>query len=89
MNTETTNATIRAEVLAALGELAPEVREHELDPQADLLDEFDLDSMDLLNLVTDLSTRLGIDIPDRDQSHMRTLDGAVDYLAARTTSPPG
>lgn len=89
MNTDTTNATIRAEVLAALGELAPEVHERELDPQADLLDELDLDSMDLLNLVTDLSTRLGIDIPDRDQSHMRTLDGAVDYLAARTTSPPG
>ncbi len=89
MNTDTTTATIRQEVLAALGEIAPEVHERELDPRADLLDELDLDSMDLLNMVTALSERLGIDIPDRDQSHMRTLDGAVDYLVARTSAPPG
>lgn len=88
MNADT-RTTIRAEVIDALGEIAPEVHDRHLDPEADLLDELDLDSMDLLNLVTSLGERLGIDIPDRDQQHLRTLDGAVDYLQARLDRPPG
>jgi len=81
--------TIRTEVIDALGEIAPEVHDRDLDPEADLLDELDLDSMDLLNLVTSLGGRLGIDIPDRDQQQLRTLAGAVDYLQARLDRPPG
>lgn len=78
---------IRAEVLAALADIAPEVAEDEVDPSADLLDEYDLDSMDLLNLVTQLNERLGVEVPEEDYPHLRTLDGAVAYLSPRAPDP--
>lgn len=39
--------------------------------------------MDLLNLLTALHVRLGVDIPEADNSKLVTLDGAMAYLAAK------
>ena len=55
----------------------------ELDPDAELREELDIDSMDFLNLVTALSERLNIDIPEIDYPKLATLDHALDYLAQR------
>jgi acyl carrier protein len=70
-------------LLEVLADIAPESDPSEVDPAADLRDELDLDSMDELNLITQVGERLGIDIPERDYRPMRTLDGAVGYLAGR------
>lgn len=78
-----TREDIRAAVLAELAEIAPDAAETELCGDADLRETLDLDSMDMLNLMTTLHERLGIAIPDRDQRHFTTLDGAVAYLADR------
>ena len=51
------NDDLRARYLAALRDIAPDLPEGYIDPQADLLEEYDLDSMDLLNLVATLSER--------------------------------
>lgn len=71
---------IRSHVLAALAEIAPEADTTTLDPEADLADEYDLDSMDLYNLVVALEARLGVEILERDYPHLRTLAGAVAHL---------
>lgn len=76
-----TRKEIRAAVLAELAEIAPDAAESELPGEADLREALDLDSMDMLNLMTALHERLGIAIPDRDQRRLTTLDGAVAYLA--------
>ncbi|MCR4282277.1 MAG: acyl carrier protein [Bauldia sp.] len=73
---------IRAVVLGELGNVAPEADLQALDPKADLRTALDIDSMDFLNLVTAIHTRLGIDIPERDYPKLFTLAGAVDYLEA-------
>jgi len=39
--------------------------------------------MDFLNLVTALSERLKIDIPETDYSKLATFSHAVDYLVLR------
>ena len=83
------NDDIRAQVIAALLEVAPEVDASTIDDDADLLDEYDLDSMDLLNLVTTLHERFGVDIPEDDYAQVRTVRSAVDYLQARATVRPG
>jgi len=80
--------SIRTTVVAALAEIAPEVQGSTIDGSADLLDEYDLDSMDLLNLVAVLHDRLGVDVPERDYPELRTLDGAVAYLEAHASEAP-
>ena len=77
---------LRDLVLDALTTIAPEADPATLDPSEDLREELDLDSMDELNLITALCERLGIDIPEGDYPQLRTLDGAVDYLARRTSA---
>ena len=83
------NDDIRAQVIAALLDVAPEVDASTIDDDVDLLDEYDLDSMDLLNLVTTLHERFGVDIPEDDYAQVRTVRSAVDYLQSRATVPPG
>lgn len=81
------DAELRRLVLEVLGEIAPEADADDLDPSADLREELDLDSMDLLNLVTGLEQRLGITVPERDYPRVRSLDGAVEYLSSREAAP--
>jgi acyl carrier protein len=71
-----------ATITAVLAELRPEAALDAIPPDADLREELDLDSMDVLNLVIALSDATGIDIPEEDYRHLATLDDAVAYLDA-------
>ena len=66
-----------------LGRIAPEIDASRLDPNAELREELDIDSMDFLNLVTALGERLKIDIPEIDYPKLAIFGHAVDYLAQR------
>ena len=74
---------LKAEVLAALGNVAPELDPGTLDPKRDLRDQLDLDSMDFLNFVVGLHKALGVDIPEADYRKLGTLDACVAYLTAK------
>ena len=74
----------RAVFFEELGNIAPEWDPAEIDPQEDIREAMDIDSMDLLNLVIALHQRLGIDIPEADYGKMITIDGAVTYLVAKS-----
>lgn len=74
---------IRAVVIEELENIAPEADATAVPGDADLREELDIDSMDVLNFVTALHKRLGVDIPDKDQPKLLTLDGAVAYLEER------
>jgi acyl carrier protein len=84
-----TNDELRHVVLRAVTRVAPEVEADDLSATADLQDELDLDSMDMLNVITIVSEELGIDIPEDDYGDLRTLDAAVSYLAGRTIGHTG
>lgn len=73
----------RSLVLRCLAEVAPDADTGALDPADDMRVALDLDSMDMLNLVTAVSEESGIEIPDADVKRLTTLAGAVAYLAAR------
>ncbi|MFP3921691.1 MAG: acyl carrier protein [Dichotomicrobium sp.] len=72
---------IRAVVLEELGNIAPEADMDAVDPNADLREELDIDSMDFLNFITALHDRLGVNVPELDYPKLTTVDGAVVYLA--------
>ena len=71
---------IEAVLLNELGNIAPEIDVADVDAAGDLREEFDIDSMDFLNLITALHERLGIAIAENDYSQLGTLESAVDFL---------
>ncbi len=81
-----TREEIAAILTEELGRIAPEIDFAGADPTADLRETFDIDSMDVLNLVTALHERLGLDIPETEYSRLATIDSALDYLAGRMSA---
>lgn len=79
-----TRDELRATVLHALGDIAPEADLDTLVPDVPLRDQLDLDSMDLLNVVVAVHEATGVDIPESDYPLLATLDGCVEYLDARS-----
>jgi acyl carrier protein len=79
-----TEDRFRQAVLEQLGEIAPEIDLASIDADANLRDEYDLDSMDFLNFVIGLHQRLGIDIPEADYPRLSTVSACIAYLAAKS-----
>ena len=78
-----TRDDVAAMLIDELGRIAPETDASRLDPNAELRDELDIDSMDFLNLVTALAERLMIEIPETDYPKLATLGHATDYLVQK------
>ncbi len=78
-----TDDEIKALVLRELGKIAPEVALDQIDPAAELREQIDLDSMDLLNLMIAIHQTTGVDIPEADYPQMASLNGCVTYLRSR------
>jgi acyl carrier protein len=70
-------------VLSSLSAIAPEVELAEIDPGVDLREQIDIDSMDLMNFMVAIHETTGVDIPEVDYPKLATVDGCVEYLAAR------
>lgn len=75
-----TAAELRAVVLEAVGEIAPEVDPQQLRGDVPLGEQLDLDSIDLLERIGE---RTGVEVPERDYGKVATLDDCVAYLLAR------
>ena len=80
--TDTTEST--EVVLASIAAVAPEAEDElpDLDPSTDLFEELGLDSMDHLNVMTEIAKRTGVEIPEREYGQLRS----VSALAARITA---
>ncbi|ABI57934.1 acyl carrier protein [Alkalilimnicola ehrlichii MLHE-1] len=74
---------LRRTILEELARIAPDVDVAAVDDQASLRDEYDLDSVDALNLLTALHKRLGVDIPEADYGRLHSLQDLLDYLGPR------
>ncbi|MGE0432657.1 MAG: acyl carrier protein [Planctomycetota bacterium] len=74
---------IRTTVIAALKQIAPDTDPASIDPDEDLREELDIDSMDFLNFITALHVHLSVEIPEADASKLATINGALAYLQGR------
>lgn len=74
---------LRAIVIDALLGVAPDIDPHTLDDRASLRDEYDLDSMDALNLATALHKRLHVSIPETEFARLQTVEDLVAWLQVR------
>ncbi|MPV68360.1 acyl carrier protein [Burkholderia sp. BE17] len=75
-------------VLETLTSIAPEIDVSALRADRPLRSQVDLDSMDWLNFLTGLYTRLKVEIPERDYGRLVTLDDVVHYLVDAGTRLP-
>jgi acyl carrier protein len=76
-----TEADYRAAYLEELTRVAPDIDAATVDDDEHIQDDLELDSMDVLNLVTALHERFGIDIPEADYPQIATVSLAVAYLS--------
>jgi acyl carrier protein len=74
-------------VRRALASVAPESENQPIDPDADFRDQMDIDSMDFLNFIIAVHEATGIDVPEQDYPQLASLNGCMDYLAARSKKP--
>ena len=80
-----TDDEIKTFYLRELHKIAPEVELSEIDPEIDLREQIDLDSMDILNLAIAIHEATGVDIPEADYPQMTSLKGVLAYLRWRTS----
>lgn len=76
----------KSEVLAGIRAVAAEFLESpvQIEPNAKILDDLRLDSLDLLTLVVELENKFRICIDDADAAELRTISDLADYIAERT-----
>jgi acyl carrier protein len=67
----------------ALAGVAPEADLGTLEPDDELQEALDLDSMDFLNFLIALARETGVEVPEADYELVRTYGGCRTYLAAR------
>ncbi len=82
-----TRDEIKRALLEEIGNIAPEIDPASVPASANLREALDIDSISFINLIVAIKASTGIDVPEIDYPKLSSLDGAVDYLVAR--SPGG
>lgn len=73
-------AELRAALIKEITNIAPDIEADNFDDNAKLRDDYDLDSMDSLNLATAIHKRLNINIPETDFGRLQTLNDLISYV---------
>ncbi len=75
-----TRDAIKDVILEIIEDIDDEADFSELDPDAPLRDQLDLDSMDFLDIVMELRKRYQLQIPEEEYPELATLNSCVNYL---------
>lgn len=78
-----TKQEIRDTIVSCLCEVAPEIDPATVKDDVSFRDQFDVDSMDLLNFVIEMHERLHVDIPESDYGRLGTVDLLVEFISAQ------
>lgn len=78
-----TDDDVRAKVLEALVQVAPEVDPAQVRGDVPFRDQMDIDSMDFLNFLIGVKARTGVEIPEAEYPRIETLDDVVAYVAGQ------
>jgi acyl carrier protein len=70
-------------IISVLEGIAPEVDLADVDPDENLQDELDIDSIDYVSFIEGLYEKTGIEIPERDYPKLASLNACVSYLMAK------
>ncbi len=71
---------IKDMILEIIEDIDEDAEFDDLDPDEQLRDQFDLDSMDFLDIVMELRKRYQLRIPEEEYPQLATLNSCVNYL---------
>lgn len=74
---------IRTKLLSLLTGVAPDIEPESVDPERDLRDQFDFDSMDALHFAAAVSEAFGIEIAETEYSRLASLRAAGEFVQER------
>lgn len=69
----------------SLFDIAPELEGEAIDACVPLRDQFDIDSMDFLNLMIALHEATGVEIPESAYPLVATVQGIADFIRKKQT----
>ena len=75
-----TRDDVRNAVIEILTEIAPDEDFDALKDEEKLRDQFDLDSMDFLDIVMELRKRYNVEVPETDYEQLVTMTSCINYL---------
>lgn len=73
----------RDTILAIISDVAPDAEVDDVQDDADIRDELDIDSMDFLDVLVGVHERLGVEVPEADYGQVQTLASLVAYVDSR------
>ena len=74
---------IKNVILEIIKDIDEDADVENLNPDQELRDQLDLDSMDFLDIVMELRKRYKLQIPEADYPHLATLQSCITYLQPR------
>ena len=75
-----TRDDVRNAVIRILTDIAPDEDFDALKDEEKLRDQFDLDSMDFLDIVMELRKRYNVEVPETDYEQLVTMTSCINYL---------
>ncbi|MFB1033797.1 MAG: acyl carrier protein [Sinobacterium sp.] len=78
-----TQQSLKDLVCKLILDIAPEADVQSLDPNEELRDELDLDSMDFMNLLGLIVKETGVNVPENDYAKVNSLQSLIEYIATR------
>ena len=76
---------LKAVISRIILDIAPEADIESLDPNEDLREELDLDSIDFLKLLESLTLETGIAISESDYEKVNTLQTMINYIESKNS----
>ena len=53
-------------------------------PEADLIEDLNIDSLTMVEIIVSAQSKFGVEIPDKDLKDLRTVQDVVDYVEQRS-----
>lgn len=74
---------LRAKLLSLLLSVAPDIESASVDPERELREQFDFDSMDTLHFAAAVSESFGIEIAETEYPRLASLRAAENFVRER------
>lgn len=71
---------IRQAIIDILSRIVPDEDLSSIRDSVPFREQLELDSMDFLDIVMELRKQYRVQIPEKDYTHLATMDGTVSYL---------
>lgn len=78
-----TREQVRQAVLSIISDIAPDEDLGSINDDEKLREQFDLDSMDFLDIVMELRKRFNLEVPEQDYQELVSMTSCVKYLFPR------